>query len=152
MNGAASARSTKLLRAFEPVRAARLIGIYRLRLGKVPARPGPAERGACFSFQERLTEQWLSLRYDLTAPLARFVAEIFPRAAAKALSGRYRWGWVFRNEKPGPGPLPPVQLQFDADIVGSPGVGGRCRRWPLIDGRLRWRPSAFKRWRLCDPG
>ncbi|HEY0293125.1 MAG TPA: histidine--tRNA ligase [Hansschlegelia sp.] len=64
-------------------------------------------------------EQWLSLRYDLTAPLARHVAENFQRLAKPYRS--YRFGPVFRNEKPGPGRFRQF-LQFDADIVGAPSV------------------------------
>ncbi|MBW7949344.1 MAG: histidine--tRNA ligase, partial [Pseudorhodoplanes sp.] len=61
-------------------------------------------------------EQWLSLRYDLTAPLARYVAENFQNLALPYRS--YRYGWVFRNEKPGPGRFRQF-MQFDADTVGS---------------------------------
>src|SRR5262249_32978236 len=61
-------------------------------------------------------EQWLSLRYDLTAPLARYVAENFDSLAKPFRS--YRSGWVFRNEKPGPGRYRQF-MQFDADTVGS---------------------------------
>jgi histidyl-tRNA synthetase len=64
-------------------------------------------------------EQWLSLRYDLTAPLARFVAENFQRLPKPYRS--YRHGPVFRNEKPGPGRFRQF-LQFDADIVGAASV------------------------------
>jgi histidyl-tRNA synthetase len=64
-------------------------------------------------------EQWMSLRYDLTAPLARFVAENFQRLPKPYRS--YRLGPVFRNEKPGPGRFRQF-LQFDADIVGAPSV------------------------------
>lgn len=64
-------------------------------------------------------EQWLSLRYDLTAPLARFVAENFQRLPKPYRS--WRFGPVFRNEKPGPGRFRQF-LQFDADIVGAPHV------------------------------
>src|ERR1700742_21348 len=46
-------------------------------------------------------EQWLSLRYDLTAPLARYVAEHFQHLAKPFR--RYQVGQVWRNEKPGPG-------------------------------------------------
>ena len=53
-----------------------------------------------FSFKDD-DEQWLSLRYDLTAPLARYVAENFDRLPKPYRS--YRAGTVFRNEKPGPG-------------------------------------------------
>ncbi|MGA0532351.1 histidine--tRNA ligase [Hansschlegelia sp. KR7-227] len=64
-------------------------------------------------------DQWMSLRYDLTAPLARFVAENFQRLPKPYRS--YRFGPVFRNEKPGPGRFRQF-LQFDADIVGAPSV------------------------------
>src|ERR1700709_2429859 len=68
-----------------------------------------------FSFKDD-DEQWLSLRYDLTAPPARYVAEDFQNAALPYRS--YRFGWVFRNEKPGPGRFRQF-MQFDADTVGS---------------------------------
>ena len=61
-------------------------------------------------------DQWLALRYDLTAPLARFVAENFD-----ALPKPYRrWaaGPVWRNEKSGPGRFREF-WQCDADTVGS---------------------------------
>ena len=61
-------------------------------------------------------EQWLSLRYDLTAPLARYVAENYDRLPKPYRS--YRAGWVFRNEKPGPGRFRQF-MQFDADTVGA---------------------------------
>jgi histidyl-tRNA synthetase len=60
--------------------------------------------------------QWLALRYDLTAPLARFVAENYD-----ALPKPYRRcaaGPVWRNEKPGPGRFREF-WQCDADTVGS---------------------------------
>jgi len=60
--------------------------------------------------------QWLSLRYDLTAPLARYVAENF-QALPKPFR-RYQVGTVWRNEKPGPGRFREF-TQFDADTVGS---------------------------------
>src|SRR5271155_5610804 len=60
--------------------------------------------------------QWLSLRYDLTAPLARYVAENFQNLP-KPLR-RYQLGSVWRNEKPGPGRYREF-TQFDADTVGS---------------------------------
>jgi len=61
-------------------------------------------------------EQWLSLRYDLTAPLARYVAENYD-ALAKPYR-RYQAGSVFRNEKPGPGRFREF-VQCDADSVGA---------------------------------
>src|ERR1700742_2268245 len=69
-----------------------------------------------FSFQDD-DEQWLSLRYDLTAPLARYVAENFDALPKPYRS--YRFGWVFRNEKPGPGRFRQF-MQFDADTGGAP--------------------------------
>jgi histidyl-tRNA synthetase len=68
-----------------------------------------------FSFQDD-DEQWISLRYDLTAPLARYVAENFDSLPKPYRS--YRAGYVYRNEKPGPGRFRQF-MQFDADTVGS---------------------------------
>lgn len=64
-------------------------------------------------------DQWMSLRYDLTAPLARHVAENFNEIQLPYRT--YRAGYVFRNEKPGPGRFRQF-MQFDADSVGAPGV------------------------------
>ena len=61
-------------------------------------------------------EQWMALRYDLTAPLARFAAENWD-SLAKPFR-RYAFGSVWRNEKPGPGRYREF-LQCDADTVGS---------------------------------
>jgi histidyl-tRNA synthetase len=60
--------------------------------------------------------QWVSLRYDLTAPLARYVAENF-QTLPKPFR-RYQVGTVWRNEKPGPGRYREF-TQFDADTVGT---------------------------------
>ena len=68
-----------------------------------------------FSFQDE-DEQWMSLRYDLTAPLARYVAENFDRLPKPFR--RYAVGPVWRNEKPGPGRFRQF-TQFDADTVGT---------------------------------
>ncbi|MCK9550294.1 histidine--tRNA ligase [Aquamicrobium sp.] len=90
---------------------------YTDALGKfLPDQDRPNE--GVFSFQDD-DEQWLSLRYDLTAPMARFVAENFEKLPKPFRS--YRAGWVFRNEKPGPGRFRQF-MQFDADTVGTPGV------------------------------
>ena len=87
---------------------------YTDALGKfLPDQDRPNE--GVFSFQDD-DEQWLSLRYDLTAPLARYVAENFQNLALPYRS--YRFGWVFRNEKPGPGRFRQF-MQFDADTVGA---------------------------------
>ena len=61
-------------------------------------------------------EQWMSLRYDLTAPLARYVAENFQHLPKPFR--RYAVGPVWRNEKPGPGRFREF-TQFDADTVSS---------------------------------
>src|ERR1700736_1998404 len=88
---------------------------YTDALGKfLPDQDRPNE--GVFSFQDD-DEQWLSLRYDLTAPLARYVAEHFDALSKPFRS--YRAGWVFRNEKPGPGRFRQF-MQFDADTVGAP--------------------------------
>lgn len=68
-----------------------------------------------FSVQDD-DEQWMSLRYDLTAPLARHVAENINEIQLPYRT--YRAGWVFRNEKPGPGRFRQF-MQFDADTVGA---------------------------------
>lgn len=64
-------------------------------------------------------DQWMSLRYDLTAPLARYCAENWQNLPKPYRS--YRAGWVFRNEKPGPGRFRQF-MQFDADTVGAASV------------------------------
>jgi histidyl-tRNA synthetase len=87
---------------------------YTDALGKfLPDQDRPNE--GVFSFKDD-DEQWLSLRYDLTAPLARHVAENYDRLPKPYRS--YRAGWVFRNEKPGPGRFRQF-MQFDADTVGT---------------------------------
>ena len=90
---------------------------YTDALGKfLPDQDRPNE--GVFSFQDD-DEQWLSLRYDLTAPLARYVAENFDALPKPYRS--YRAGYVFRNEKPGPGRFRQF-MQFDADTVGAASV------------------------------
>ena len=69
-----------------------------------------------FSLQDD-DEQWMSLRYDLTAPLARYVAENYD-GLPKPFR-RYQIGPVWRNEKPGPGRFRQF-TQCDADTVGAP--------------------------------
>ena len=98
---------------FEPVETPAFE--YTDALGKfLPDQDRPNE--GVFSFQDD-DEQWISLRYDLTAPLARYVAENFDTLPKPYRS--YRFGWVFRNEKPGPGRFRQF-MQFDADTVGAP--------------------------------
>ena len=82
-------------------------------LGKfLPDKDRPS--GGVFSFQDD-DNQWLSLRYDLTAPLARFVAQNY-QDLVKPFK-RFQSGIVWRNEKAGPGRYREF-LQFDADVVG----------------------------------
>jgi histidyl-tRNA synthetase len=88
---------------------------YTDALGKfLPDQDRP--NAGVFSFQDD-DDQWLSLRYDLTAPLARYVAEN-TQGQLPTPYRSYRQGWVFRNEKPGPGRFRQF-MQFDADTVGS---------------------------------
>jgi histidyl-tRNA synthetase len=90
---------------------------YTDALGKfLPDSDRPNE--GVFSLQDD-DEQWMSLRYDLTAPMARHVAENFQEIQLPYRT--YRAGYVFRNEKPGPGRFRQF-MQFDADTVGAPGV------------------------------
>src|SRR6202012_3760605 len=97
---------------FEPVETPAME--YTDALGKfLPDLDRPNE--GVFSFQDD-DEQWMSLRYDLTAPLARYVAENFDALPKPYRS--YRAGYVYRNEKPGPGRFRQF-MQFDADTVGS---------------------------------
>jgi histidyl-tRNA synthetase len=100
------------LYGFEPVETPAFE--YTDALGKfLPDQDRPNE--GVFSFTDD-DEQWLSLRYDLTAPLARYVAENFDQLPKPYRS--YRAGYVYRNEKPGPGRFRQF-MQFDADTVGS---------------------------------
>jgi len=103
------------LYGFEPVETP--LFEYTDVLGKfLPDEDRP--NAGVFSLQDD-DEQWLSLRYDLTAPLARYVAENFESLPKPYRS--YRAGWVFRNEKPGPGRFRQF-MQFDADTVGAESV------------------------------
>ena len=89
---------------------------YTETLGKfLPDTDRP--NAGVFSLQDD-DEQWMSLRYDLTAPLARHFAENFETRPKPYRS--YRQGYVFRNERPGPGRFRQF-MQFDADTVGAGG-------------------------------
>ena len=111
----AKIRSVYALYGFEAVETPFIE--YTEALGKfLPDQDRPNE--GVFSFKDD-DEQWLSLRYDLTAPLARHVAENYDRLPKPYRS--YRAGWVFRNEKPGPGRYRQF-MQFDADTVGAASV------------------------------
>src|SRR5207244_2406405 len=100
---------------FEPVETPAIE--YTDALGKfLPDQDRPNE--GVFSFQDE-DEQWLSLRYDLTAPLARYVAQNFDKLPKPFR--RYAVGPVWRNEKPGPGRFRQF-TQFDADTVGTDNI------------------------------
>ncbi|MCP5354579.1 MAG: histidine--tRNA ligase [Rhodobacteraceae bacterium] len=71
-----------------------------------------------FAWQEE-DQDWLALRYDLTAPLARVAAQY--RNDLPAPYRRFAMGPVWRNEKPGPGRFRQF-YQCDADTVGSGSV------------------------------
>ena len=86
---------------------------YTDSIGKfLPDKDRPDQ--GVFSFQDE--KKWLSLRYDLTAPLARYVAKNYLEIPKPFK--RYQLGTVWRNEKPGPGRFREF-LQFDADFVGT---------------------------------
>ena len=86
---------------------------YTDSIGKfLPDKERPDQ--GVFSFKDE--KNWLSLRYDLTAPLARYVAKNY-QEISKPFK-RYQLGTVWRNEKPGPGRYREF-LQFDADFVGT---------------------------------
>ncbi|MFL2882842.1 MAG: histidine--tRNA ligase [Pelagibacteraceae bacterium] len=86
---------------------------YSDSIGKfLPDKDRPDQ--GVFSFKDE--KKWLSLRYDLTAPLARYVAKNYLEIPKPFK--RYQLGTVWRNEKPGPGRFREF-LQFDADFVGT---------------------------------
>jgi len=86
---------------------------YTDSIGKfLPDKDRPDE--GVFSFKDE--KNWLSLRYDLTAPLARYVAKNYLELPKPFK--RYQLGTVWRNEKPGPGRYREF-LQFDADYIGT---------------------------------
>ncbi len=103
---------------FEPVETPAME--YTDALGKfLPDQDRPNE--GVFSFQDD-DEQWISLRYDLTAPLARYVAERYGTENLVLPYRSYRFGYVYRNEKPGPGRFRQF-MQFDADTIGTAAGG-----------------------------
>ena len=71
-----------------------------------------------FAWQDE-DKDWLALRYDLTAPLARVAAQY--RNDLPSPYRRYAMGPVWRNEKPGPGRFRQF-YQCDADTVGAASV------------------------------
>ena len=119
----AKIRAVYELYGFEPLETPAFE--YTDALGKfLPDQDRP--NAGVFSFQdsneargEKDAEEWMSLRYDLTAPLARYVAQNY-QDMPKPFR-RYAVGPVWRNEKPGPGRFRQF-MQFDADTVGAESV------------------------------
>ena len=103
------------LYGFEPVETPMFE--YTDALGKFLPDSDRPNQGV-FSVQDE-DEQWMSLRYDLTAPLARHFAQ--NRNDIQLPYRTYRMGQVFRNEKPGPGRFRQF-MQIDADNVGGIGA------------------------------
>jgi histidyl-tRNA synthetase len=87
---------------------------YLESLGKyLPDTDTP--EGGIFAFRDE-DNNWLALRYDLTAPLSRIFSERMDNLPYPFR--RYQVGPVWRNEKPGPGRFREF-YQFDIDTVGS---------------------------------
>ncbi len=100
---------------------------YTEALGKfLPDTDRP--NAGVFSVQDD-DEQWMSLRYDMTAPLARHVAENFDKLPKPYR--RYAMGPVWRNEKPGPGRYRQF-MQCDADTVGTDNVAADAEACMLM--------------------
>ena len=76
---------------------------------------------------------WLALRYDLTAPLARVAAQY--RNDLPSPYRRYAMGPVWRNEKPGPGRFRQF-YQCDADTVGSASVAADAEICAMLSDAL----------------
>ena len=76
---------------------------------------------------------WLALRYDLTAPLARVAAQF--RNDLPSPYRRYAMGPVWRNEKPGPGRFRQF-YQCDADTVGSASVAADAEICAMLAAAL----------------
>jgi histidyl-tRNA synthetase len=119
----AKIRAVYELYGFEPLETPAFE--YTDALGKfLPDQDRP--NAGVFSFQDANevrgkadSEEWMSLRYDLTAPLARYVGQNY-QDMPKPFR-RYAVGPVWRNEKPGPGRFRQF-MQFDADTVGAESV------------------------------
>ena len=111
---------------------------YLDALGKfLPDKDSPGE--GVFAFRDE-DEDWVALRYDLTAPFARYVAE--NRNELVTPYRRYSVGPVFRQEKPGPGRFRQF-YQCDFDTVGSRSMVVDAEVCALLSET--WRRSASKR-------
>lgn len=76
---------------------------------------------------------WLALRYDMTAPLARVYAE--HRNDLPTPYRRYTMGPVWRNEKPGPGRFRQF-YQCDADTVGTSSMAADAEICAMLSDTL----------------
>ena len=76
---------------------------------------------------------WLALRYDLTAPLARVYAQ--HRNDLPTPYRRYAMGPVWRNEKPGPGRFRQF-YQCDADTVGAASLAADAEICAMLSDTL----------------
>ena len=85
-----------------------------------------------FGWQEEDAD-WLALRYDLTAPLARVAAQY--RNDLPSPYRRYAMGPVWRNEKPGPGRFRQF-YQCDADTVGASSVAADAEICAMLSDAL----------------
>ncbi len=105
---------------------------YADALGKfLPDQDRP--NAGVFAIQDD-DEQWMSLRYDLTAPLARFAAENWDTLPKPFR--RFAYGPVWRNEKPGPGRFREF-MQCDADTVGAKGPAADAEMIAMMAEALR---------------
>ncbi|SDX12763.1 histidine--tRNA ligase [Litoreibacter albidus] len=86
-----------------------------------------------FAWQEDEDADWLALRYDLTAPLARVYAQ--NRNDLPTPYRRYAMGPVWRNEKPGPGRFRQF-YQCDADTVGASSVAADAEICAMLSDTL----------------
>jgi histidyl-tRNA synthetase len=86
-----------------------------------------------FAWQEDEDANWLALRYDLTAPLARVYAQ--HRNDLPTPYRRYAMGPVWRNEKPGPGRYRQF-YQCDADTVGTASMAADAEICALLSDTL----------------
>jgi histidyl-tRNA synthetase len=86
-----------------------------------------------FGWQDGEDAEWLALRYDLTAPLARVAAQF--RNDLPSPYRRYAMGPVWRNEKPGPGRFRQF-YQCDADTVGAPSVAADAEICAMLSDAL----------------
>ena len=76
---------------------------------------------------------WMALRYDLTAPLARVYAQ--HRNDLPTPYRRYAMGPVWRNEKPGPGRYRQF-YQCDADTVGTASMAADAEICAMLSDTL----------------